>query len=122
MPKVMPQEIEVWYVIPAIRKELAKVFVHDFQLSQKQTAKVLGITEAAISQYLNQKRASELQFTASDMEDVRKTADKIMRNKEHAMQHIYELCVKMRGSKCVCELHRKHEKDLPAECSICKVK
>jgi len=34
----MPQEIEVWYVLPAIRKELARVCVQDKGMTQKATA------------------------------------------------------------------------------------
>jgi hypothetical protein len=46
----MPQEIEVWYIIPAIRKELAKRLVQHHEVAQKDVAELLGVTEAAISQ------------------------------------------------------------------------
>ena len=48
----MPQEIEVWYVIPAIRKQLAKALVGEHKLPQKQVADIMGVSSAAISQYL----------------------------------------------------------------------
>ena len=51
LKQLMPQEIEVWYIIPAVRRELAKSMVK-IGLKQKQIAVTLGITEAAVSQYL----------------------------------------------------------------------
>ena len=38
MQNQMPQEIEVWYTIPALRRELAKSMIEDFKLSQKQVS------------------------------------------------------------------------------------
>ena len=55
-PLKHPQEIEVWYVLPAIRKELV-VTLKEKNLTQKKIAEFLNITEAAVSQYIKQKRA-----------------------------------------------------------------
>ena len=52
------QEIEVWYVIPAIRKEIAKGLVKK-GLKQRAVARKLEITDAAVSQYFNSKRGGE---------------------------------------------------------------
>ena len=52
----LPQEIELWYVIPAIRKQLV-IELKRKGLKQKAIAPILGITEAAISQYNRDKRA-----------------------------------------------------------------
>ena len=41
MQETMPQEIEVRYILPAIRRELARVFIEEHKLSQKETAKIL---------------------------------------------------------------------------------
>jgi predicted transcriptional regulator len=51
-----PCEKIVWYLLPAIRKELAKDLIQEFNLSQKETAKKLGLTEAAVSRYVSGKR------------------------------------------------------------------
>ena len=45
MQHIMPQEIEVWYLIPALRKELARIFIKDYGLAQKKAAELLGISE-----------------------------------------------------------------------------
>jgi len=45
------------YVLPLFRSMLAKELVEKYHLSQTETAKKLGTTQAAISQYLSAKRA-----------------------------------------------------------------
>ena len=46
----------MWNGLPTIRKEIAESMIHDFGLSQKETAEKLGITPAAVCQYLSKKR------------------------------------------------------------------
>ena len=45
------------YVLPVFRSLLAKALVQEYHLSQTETAKKLGTTQAAVSQYLSSKRA-----------------------------------------------------------------
>jgi len=45
------------YVLPIFRSMLAKELVQTYHLSQTETAKKLGTTQAAVSQYLSSKRA-----------------------------------------------------------------
>jgi len=45
------------YVLPIFRSMLAKELVQKYNLSQTETAKKLGTTQAAVSQYLSSKRA-----------------------------------------------------------------
>ena len=49
-------EYMMWNGLPVIRKEIAESMIHDFGLSQKETAKRLGITPAAVCQYVSRKR------------------------------------------------------------------
>ena len=46
----------VWYLLPLIRKEFAKSLIKDHDLTQRKAAEKLGITEAAVSQYVSKKR------------------------------------------------------------------
>ena len=118
MTLVMPQEIDVWYVIPAVRKELAIIFVKDYNLSQREAAKLLGITEASISHYINKKRAVELIFSKEELKNIKIKAKEIIEDKK-TMKHMYELCNELRGSKSICNIHRKHEKGIEKDCNIC---
>lgn len=46
----------MWNGLPVIRKEIAESMINDYGLNQKQAAKKLGITPAAVCQYLSKKR------------------------------------------------------------------
>jgi predicted transcriptional regulator len=49
-------EESVWFVLPLIRKEFARCLIEDHGLTQRKAAEKLGITEAAVSQYISKKR------------------------------------------------------------------
>ena len=72
-----PQEITVWYILPAIRRELAKAMLTK-NLKQKQVAKLLGITEAAVSQYLRSKRAKQVEFNKDIKLKIQEAANNII--------------------------------------------
>ena len=119
MSKILPQEIEVWYLIPSLRKELAKIFINDYQLTQKEAADVIGVTDAAISQYLKSKRANELKFSKPELEIIKGTAKVIMKDSKSYMKHFYNLCVALRATKSMCDFHKKYDKSVPEGCKIC---
>jgi len=52
----VPCEVITWYVLPVIRRELATKLVKEHDITQKKTAELLGLTDAAISQYVSRKR------------------------------------------------------------------
>ncbi|MFH1409719.1 MAG: transcriptional regulator [Nanoarchaeota archaeon] len=119
MTYAMPQEIEVWYVIPALRRELARTFIEDHHLSQKEASKILGITESAISQYLKAKRGKELKFNKDELDHIKLTAKKMISDRENLLKYMYALLKELRGSKSVCALHHKFDKTLSCDCTIC---
>ena len=62
-----PCEIVVWYVIPAIRSELAKELLN-LGMKQKDVSQLMDITQPAVSQYITDKRGSGIKLA----DDVRK--------------------------------------------------
>jgi predicted transcriptional regulator len=46
----------IWTGLPAIRREIAESMISDYGLSQKEAAEKLGITPAAVCQYIFKKR------------------------------------------------------------------
>jgi predicted transcriptional regulator len=54
----IPCELIVWYVLPSIRRELARELVEKHKLTQAEVARRFGVTDAAISQYLKSKRGT----------------------------------------------------------------
>lgn len=51
-----PCEIVVWYVLPAMRSVVARELRDTHHMKQSEIGKLFGVTDAAVSQYLNKKR------------------------------------------------------------------
>jgi uncharacterized protein len=121
MDDCLPQEIEVRYIIPAIRGKLAHVLVEEKGVSQKAASKILGLTEAAISQYLNHKRGNEVMFSESVIDEIRTSAEKIRNlksNKGEVVAEIYRISHLTNVKHIMCDMHRKQSKGLD-DCTIC---
>ncbi|MEK6947162.1 MAG: transcriptional regulator [Nanoarchaeota archaeon] len=121
MQETMPQEIEVRYILPAIRRELAKILIKENNLSQKEAAKLLGLTEAAVSQYQHSKRATEVVFSEDIINEIRKSAAKVLsgrNSKQRLMGEMYRISSLTKVRKVLCELHRSQSKELSA-CNVC---
>lgn len=114
---IYPQEIEVWYILPSIRKELAKEMIN-LGLSQKDIALKLGITEAAISQYLKDKRASNIKFENDVKKAIDRAAKRLTKN-NNVMKEIEKINHLMRKNKFICKIHHKYDPSLPKNCDIC---
>ena len=121
MRETMPQEVEVRYILPAIRRELARIFIQEHKLSQKESAQVLGLTEAAVSQYQHSKRAKEVVFSNDVVNEIRISADRILAdrtNKQRLIAEMYRISSLTTVRHILCDLHRSQSKDL-ANCNIC---
>src|SRR3989338_2968560 len=121
MQETMPQEIEVRYILPAIRRELARIFIQDHKLSQKEAANILGLTEAAISQYQHSKRAKEVVFSDSIVNEIRASANKILaekNSKQRVIAEMYRISSLTKVRQILCDLHRAQSKDLE-KCNVC---
>ena len=117
----MPQEIEVWYVLPTIRRVFANGFIKS-GLSQRKVAKILGITEAAVSQYVKKKRGlTNIKFDKSTNKKIGMAIPNIIKDNSLTPVYIQEVCTDIRNSKLMCELHKKYDKDLPEVCKLCEL-
>ena len=121
MQDTMPQEIEVRYILPAIRRELARIFIKEHKFSQKEAAGILGLTEAAVSQYQHSKRAKEVVFSENVIKEIKVSAEKILSekfNKQRFMAEIYRISNLTTVKHILCDIHRAQSKDL-ASCNVC---
>jgi hypothetical protein len=73
---IFPCEKAVWYFLPQIRADLAKELVRS-GMTQSQAAKLLGVTPAAVSQYLHKKRGQQSIKSREYRKEVQVAADKI---------------------------------------------
>ena len=114
---IYPQEIEVWYILPAIRRELSKSLIKR-GLSQKEIASKLGITESAISQYIKEKRANLINFDGETKKSIQESAKRIMNN-GNVMKEVTKINNLMKKNKFICKVHHNYDKSLPETCDIC---
>ena len=112
----LPQELEVWYIIPAIRKELALAMKNN-GLKQVEIAKKLGLTKSAITQYINEKRGNEVKLNEKIKLEVAISANKI-NSQIDALREIQYLINVTREEKIVCQVHRDKDNSL-SQCNVC---
>jgi len=110
------QEVEVWYVLPALKRAIA-LKMREMGLKQNEIAKKLSLAKSAVSQYLKNKRASKVKFNSEFEREIKKSAENIVK-KDNFMQEVENLCKKFKQRGCLCEVHKKYCK-LPLRCSAC---
>jgi predicted transcriptional regulator len=113
-----PQEIEVWYILPLIRKELAKALLN-YNLTQKEIASKLELTEAAVSQYLNEKRANLINLDNDIKQAIEKSAKKIATQNTNVIKEIQLISNLIWKNKTICKFHVRNDKSLKRTCDIC---
>jgi predicted transcriptional regulator len=88
----------MWNGLPVIRKEIVVSMINDYGLNQKETAEKLGITPAAVCQYLSKKRGKPHIYNEKILTEIKLSAKKIIDNGNG--QIISETCR-------ICKLVRK---------------
>lgn len=93
----IPCELVVWYVLPAIRKDLARELVDTYNMSQTEVAKRFGVTGAAISQYLKKKRGENLLIEESPdnekyLEGIRASAKRLAEGETDFADEMCRMC------------------------------
>jgi len=114
-----PCELVVWKILPSIRAKLA-VELAKKGMTQREIAGKLGITEAAVSQYINKKRALDFKISQEMDKAFRESTERIEKstNELEVVSEACKLCKEIRSHGFACDLHRKHD-DVPAGCRIC---
>lgn len=116
MMKLLPQHIELWYIIPAIRREFAIEMARQ-EIKNVEIAEILGVTKAAVSQYFSKTRAVEFRFDAEITNEIKESTIRIIdkRNSNEEIQRIINI---MWQNKSICKFHHLKEK-LDNNCNIC---
>lgn len=106
----------MYIILPAIRRELSER-MKTLGLEQKEIARRLGVTAAAVSQYINEKRG-ELEFPQS-MSGEFDAAARAIKDEESMRTQIQHLLKKVMESQVTCQVHRKVSADVPRDCLVC---
>jgi hypothetical protein len=80
--KRTPCEHILWNGLPVIRKEMAESMISDYGLNQKEAAEKLGMTPAAICQYLSKKRGNTTIDNEDLLKEIKCSAERIIQDKE----------------------------------------
>lgn len=97
----LPCEISAKYIVPALRLMIAKKLIEEHNLTQSEAARLLGITQASISHYLNSKRGAKMSKVLSRMSEVKIFVDEYVEkvlstNSSLDSSHFCSICKKVR--------------------------
>lgn len=114
-----PCELVIWYLLPSVRSELAKELIR-LGLSQKEAAKRLGISEAAISHYTKGKRGKKIDLDKETRNDIKRLANEMASSPDetNSILKTCEICIKVRKAEILCKLHRSLDL-IPDTCKAC---
>jgi predicted transcriptional regulator len=126
---LLPSEIEAKSLIPAVRAILAKKLISEYSLKEEDIAKVLGITQAAVSNYVRGTRGDmELISKLECVREVMRMIDDIARdlstNKAYTPSTLAKfigLCNYMRYTLIICDVHHSIESNIDEQiCDQCR--
>ena len=126
---LLPSEIEAKSLIPAVRAILAKRLIKDYSLKEEDVAKVLGITQAAVSNYVRGTRGDvELLSKLVSVREVMRMIDDIAKdistNKAYTPSTLAKfvgLCNYMRYTLIICDVHHSIESNIDEQiCEQCR--
>lgn len=113
---VQPQEVEVFYILPAIRSRMAAA-LKEQGMKQKDIAEILCVQESTISQYLSSKRAAEVKFNSAIDKEIAAAAKRI-KTKEDLIRETQKILELARKEKILCSVH-KSVADVEHDCEVC---
>lgn len=113
----LPQEIEVWYVIPAIRSWIARTLIEDFDASYERVGKILGVSRAAISQYVKGKRAAKIKLPNELGTKIMNSCKILIKDETKSVDEINKILDHMRSRGLTFSVCGKLKEGVLDECS-----
>ena len=123
---LLPAEIESKSLIPALRAILAKDLANNHHIREDEISKMLGVTQAAISNYIRGTRGDpkliekllEDKQVADMLDDI---SDSLSSDKAYTPSNLSKfigLCNYIKSSLLICDIHHNLETNIDDE--ICK--
>ncbi len=126
MPMILPEELASKSVIPAIRALIVRRLVEDHGLTQEEAAKLLGVTQPAVSKYLHQKRGAAIRLNGiKEIDKATSEIANLVSSRKvpviEVMSRIETACAYIRRNRYMCDLHKKLEPTMDVNsCHICE--
>ena len=122
---ILPCEVAVKSVIPAIRSAIARELTQSYGLKQKKVAHLLGVTQTAVSKYTKHCRGAI--FEVTDVEGVQPVLTKTVyllangeMDKYMLAERLCTICGIIRQSGLMCILCRVSDPDIDnKKCIVC---
>ncbi|HEY7694569.1 MAG TPA: helix-turn-helix domain-containing protein [Nitrososphaeraceae archaeon] len=127
---LLPSEIESKLLIPAVRAILSKELVLEKGLKEEEVARMLGITQAAVSNYLRGTRGdneliAKLMSLSEIMSMIKEISNDLSTNRAYTAKTLSKfiaLCNYMRYSLIICDAHHSLERNIDEKvCEQCKI-
>jgi hypothetical protein len=123
---LLPAEIESKTLIPALRAILAKKLAGDHKIREDEISKMLGVTQAAVSNYIRGTRGDpQLIQKLLAEEQVSKMVDELTDSLSSDMAYtpsnlskFIGLCNYIKSSLLICDIHHNLETDIDEK--VCK--
>lgn len=123
----VPCEVAVKCVLPVVRAMIAKELMTKHHLKQVEVAKLLGVSQPAISLYHRKMRgkAIDLENEGDIANLVENLAVSLAEDRLPAKNFISmfcEICIKIRAKGLMCKLHKAFDPTIDVEkCGVCLV-
>jgi len=124
---LLPCEVAVKCVLPAVRAMMAKELMIKHKLNQVETAKLLGVSQPAISLYFRERRGKAIDLeNESDVALLIKDLATSLANghssPEDFISAFCEICATIREKGLMCKLHKAFDPTIDIEkCGICLI-
>jgi predicted transcriptional regulator len=123
---LLPAEIESKTMIPALRAILAKKLANQHKIREDEISKMLGVTQAAVSNYIRGTRGdpkliSQLSSEKQIVEMLNEISDNLASNKAYtpaSLSKFIGICNYIKTSLLICDIHHNLESDIDE--AICK--
>jgi len=116
----------VQYALPAFRSLVAKELIKKYYFSQTIAAEKLGITQAAISQYVCSKRGAKEVRRFESVPQIRLAATEVAKGLAEGSLSTMDtllvfcrLCIDLRDHDVICHMHQSSI-SLPELCNVCQ--
>ena len=123
---LLPAEIESKTLIPALRAILAKNLAEKYHIREDEISKLLGVTQAAVSNYIRGTRGDpklieKLQQEKQVAEMIDDISESLSSDKAYtpsSLSKFIGLCNYIKSSLLICDIHHNLESNIDDE--ICK--
>ena len=126
MPMILPEELASKSVIPAIRALVVKRLVEEHGMTQQEAAKLLGVTQPAVSKYLHEKRGAAIKLGGiKQIDEATGEIAQLVSSKKvpqiEVMSKIEAACEYVKRNRYMCDLHKKLEPSMDVNsCHVCE--